>query len=63
MLPTGQPTLGNSVAGVQVGPMRSDLESSGFGGDQGVFVGLRGGQGAGRIQLHQIIFEHTFNIR
>jgi hypothetical protein len=40
------------------------LESSGFGGDQGVFVGLGGGQGAGRIQLHQIIIiEHTFNIR
>jgi hypothetical protein len=44
--------------------MGGDLESSGFGGDQGVFVGLGGGQGAGRIQLHQIIIiEHTFNIR
>jgi hypothetical protein len=28
-----------------------------------VFVGLGGGQGAGRIQLDQIIFEHTFNIK
>jgi hypothetical protein len=26
---------------MQVGPMRSDLQPSGFGGDQGVFVGLR----------------------
>jgi hypothetical protein len=45
--------------------MSGDLEPPGFGGDQGVFVGLGGGQGAGRIQIHQIIIiiEHTFNIR
>jgi hypothetical protein len=45
--------------------MSGDLEPPGFGGDQGVFVGLGGGQGAGRIQLHQIIIiiEHAFNIR
>jgi hypothetical protein len=48
---------------MQVGPVCSDLESAGFGGGQGVFVGLGGGQGAGRIQLDQIIFEHTFNIK
>ena len=43
--------------------MGSNLEPSGLGGDQGVFVGLSCGEGAGGIQLHQIIFEHTFNIR
>ena len=42
--------------------MRGDLQAANFGGDQGVFVGLGSGQGAGRIQLHQIIFEHAFNI-
>ena len=41
----------------------SDAEAAGFGGDQGVFVGLGGSQGCGPIQLHQIIFEHAFNIR
>jgi hypothetical protein len=60
----GQPALCNRVAGVQVGPMPSDAEAAGFGGDQGVFVGLRRGQGLRRIQLDQIIiFEHAFNIR
>jgi hypothetical protein len=41
--------------------MSGDLEPPGFGGDQGVFVGLGGGQGAGRIQIHQIIIiiEHA----
>ena len=63
MLPTGQPSLRDGVAGVQVGPMSSNLQPAGFGGDQGVFVGLSRGQGAGRIQPHQFIFEHTFNIR
>ena len=45
--------------------MSGDLKPADFGGDQGVFVGLGSGQGAGRIQLHQviIIIEHTFNIR
>jgi hypothetical protein len=59
----GQLALRNRVAGVQVGPMPSDVEAAGFGGDQGVFVGLRRGQGCGRIQLDQIIiFEHALNI-
>jgi len=49
---------------MKVGPVSSDLQPAGFGGGQGVFVGLGGSQGAGRIQLHQIIsFEHTFNIK
>jgi hypothetical protein len=44
--------------------MPSDLESAGFSGYQSVFVGLRGSQGCGRIQLDQIIiFEHIFNIK
>jgi hypothetical protein len=43
--------------------MGRDLQAPGFGGDQGVFVGLRGGEGACRIQLSQLIFEHAFNIR
>jgi hypothetical protein len=42
--------------------MRRDLQTSGFGDDQSVFVGLSGGEGAGRIQLNQLIFEHAFNI-
>jgi hypothetical protein len=42
--------------------MRRDLEAPGFGADQGVFVGLGGSQGAGRVQLDEIIFEHAFNI-
>jgi hypothetical protein len=64
MLTARQPTLRNSLAGMEVGPMSGELEPPGFGGDQGVFVGLGCGQGAGRIQLHQIIiFEHTFNIK
>lgn len=43
--------------------MPSDLEPARFGGDQSVFVGLRGGKGCGRIQFNQgIIFEHSFNI-
>jgi hypothetical protein len=64
MLTAGQPVLRYGVSSMEVGPMSCDLESSGFCCDQGVFVGLRGGQSAGRIQLHQIIIiEHTFNIR
>jgi hypothetical protein len=42
--------------------VRRDLQTSGFGGDQGVFVGLGCGEGAGGIQLDEIIFEHTCNI-
>jgi hypothetical protein len=57
-----EPTGSHSLAGVQVGPMCCDLQSPGFGGDQDVFVGFGGGEGAGRVQLHQIIFEHRFNI-
>jgi hypothetical protein len=59
MLGPRQPAVRNAFAGVQVGPMSSDLEPPDLSGDQGVFVGLRCGQGAGRIQLHQIIIEHT----
>jgi hypothetical protein len=44
---------------MEVGPMRRDLEAPGFGADQGVFVGLGGSQGAGRVQLDEIIFEHA----
>ena len=40
---TGQPAFSDGVSGMDVGPMRGDVESSGFGGDQGVFVGLGGG--------------------
>jgi len=47
---------------MQVGPVGGDVEAAGFGGDQGVFVGFCCGQGAVRIQLHQIAFEHAFNI-
>jgi hypothetical protein len=54
--------LGQGVAGMQIGPMGGDLEPADLGGDHGVFVGLGGGQRAGRIQLDEIIFEHTFNI-
>jgi hypothetical protein len=43
--------------------MSRNLKPADLRGDQDVFVGLGGGQGAGRIQLHQIIFEHIFNIR
>jgi hypothetical protein len=47
---------------MQVGPVGGDLEPAGFGGGEGVFVGLGCGEGVVRIQLHQIIFEHAFNI-
>jgi hypothetical protein len=43
--------------------MRRDLHPTDLRGDQDVFVGLRSSQGACRIQLGQLIFEHTFNIR
>jgi hypothetical protein len=42
--------------------MRSQLEPAALGGSQSAFVGLRSSQGGSRIQLHQIIFEHDFNI-
>ena len=59
----GQPALHNSLTRMQVSPMRRDLQPPRFGGDQGVFVSLRSSEGACRIQLSQLIFEHTFNIR
>ena len=59
----GQPALRDSLTRVQVGPMRRDLQPPSFGDDQGVFVGLRSSEGACRIQLSQLIFEHAFNIR
>ena len=62
MFGAGQPTVGDGVAGVQVGPVGGELQPSGFGGDQGVFVGLGCGQSVGGIQLDQIVFEHAFNI-
>jgi hypothetical protein len=34
---------------MQIGPMSRNLQPPGFGSDQGVFVGLSGGEGAGRI--------------
>jgi hypothetical protein len=37
---TGQPTLPDGVSGMDISPVSGDVESSGFGGDQGVFVGL-----------------------
>jgi hypothetical protein len=40
MFAPGQPTLRDGVSGMDVGPVCGDVESSGFGGDQGVFVGL-----------------------
>jgi hypothetical protein len=58
----GQPTLGDRLTGMKIGPVRRNLQPADFGGDQGVFVALRGGEAAGHIQFHQIIFEHTFNI-
>jgi hypothetical protein len=51
MLGASDATVGDGVAMMQVGPMRSDLQPPGTGGDQGVFVGLRGRQGGGGIQL------------
>jgi hypothetical protein len=33
-----------------------------LGGDQGMFVGLGSSQSRRGIQLHQLIFEHSFNI-
>jgi hypothetical protein len=57
-----QPTLSDRFAGMQVRPVRRDLQPTDLRGDQGVFVSLRGSQGAGRVQLNEIIFEHTFNI-
>ena len=42
--------------------MRRNVEAAGFGGDQGVFVVLCGGQRACRVELAEVIFEHAFNI-
>jgi hypothetical protein len=46
---------------MDVGPVSGDVESSGFGGDKGVFVGLGCGQGAGGVQLNQLI-SNTYSI-
>ena len=62
MFGAGQPTGRDGFAGVQVGPVCCDVQPPHLGDDQGVFVGLGRGKGAGCIQLHQIVFEHTFNI-
>jgi hypothetical protein len=60
---TGQSFAGDGLAGMQVGPVRGKLQLADFGGDQGVFVGLRGSQGGGGAQLDQIlVIEHAFNI-
>ena len=40
----GQPTLHHRVAGMQICPVRGEVEAAGFGGDQGVLVGFRGSQ-------------------
>jgi hypothetical protein len=58
-----EPALHNSLTSVQVGPMRSDLQPTDLRGDQDAFVGLGRGEGADRIQLHQIIFEHIYQYR
>ena len=42
--------------------MPGDLQPARFGNDQGAFVSLRRAQRGGGIHLHQIIFEHAFNI-
>jgi len=55
MFGAGDTTLRESVAGMQIGPVRGNLQPTSLGGDQGVFVRHRGGQGAGRIQLGEII--------
>jgi hypothetical protein len=43
---------------MQIRPMRRQLQPTDLGSDQGVFVGLRGGQGAGSAQRDHIIIEH-----
>ena len=40
--------------------MRRNVEAAGFGGDQGVFLVLCGGQRACDVQLREAIFEHAF---
>jgi hypothetical protein len=50
---------GDGLAGVQVGPVRGKLQPADFGGDQGVFVSLRGSQRGGGVQLHQILVIET----
>jgi hypothetical protein len=63
VLGAGNAALGEGVAGVEVGPVCGDVESSGFSSDQGLFVGLGCGQSACRVQLAETIFEHAFNVR
>ena len=59
MLYTAATARRDRVAGMQIGPMRGELEAADFGRGEGAFVRLDGGQGAGRIQLHQVVFEHA----
>ena len=59
----GQSALHNTLTWVKVCPMSRDQQPAGLGCDQDVFIGLRSGEGFCRIQLHQLIFEHPFNIR
>jgi len=40
--------------------MRRNVEAAGFGGDQGVFVVLCGGQRACRVELAEVIFGTRF---
>jgi hypothetical protein len=62
VLGAGNAALWSGVAGVEVGPMRCNVEAAGFGGDQGVFVVFCGGQCAYCVELGEVIFEHAFNI-
>jgi hypothetical protein len=48
----GQSAFGNGVAGMQVGPVRGDVEAVGFGGNESVFVGFGCGQSFCRVQVH-----------
>ena len=52
ILSAGQPALRDSIAGMEVSPMRRDLQPAGFRNDQRVFVSLRRGQRGGGIPLH-----------
>jgi hypothetical protein len=62
MLCTLDPARRDRLPGMQIGPMRGQVQAADLGRGEGAFVRLGGGQGAGRIQLHQIVFEHAFNI-
>lgn len=59
---SGKPALCDGVAGMEVGPVRRKLQPADLGCYESVLVGLNSGQCGGRIQLGEVIFEHTFNI-